>query len=112
MPFGLAVVLWAVELMPPGPAIDPASPAVRPLAVSAADLARTDAALRHAAVLPLPAAGPPHDMQRLAVAASAPADLALLLGDRSRGGQLEMGALGGGRADAPGLIHVGVGIDF
>lgn len=39
-------------------------------------------------------------------------DLALYLGRRDHGAQLEFGALGGGRSDAPGLIHVGIGWDF
>jgi len=38
-------------------------------------------------------------------------DLALKAGSR-RMAQIELGALGGGRADAPGLVHVGVGFDF
>jgi hypothetical protein len=39
-------------------------------------------------------------------------DLAIYVGDRRSGPQLELGALGGGRADAPGLVHVGFGLDF
>jgi hypothetical protein len=39
-------------------------------------------------------------------------DLAIYVGDRHSGPQLELGALGGGRADAPSLVHVGFGFDF
>lgn len=39
-------------------------------------------------------------------------ELVLLAGDRHHGAQVEIGALGGGREDAPGLLHVGVGFDF
>jgi hypothetical protein len=39
-------------------------------------------------------------------------DLALNTGSRHRSAELELGALGGGRADAPALVHVGVGFDF
>lgn len=39
-------------------------------------------------------------------------ELVLTAGNRRRGGQVEIGALGGGREDAPSLLHVGVGFDF
>ena len=39
-------------------------------------------------------------------------DLALLIGEPGRGPQFELGALGGGRSDAPGLVHVGVRFGF
>ena len=39
-------------------------------------------------------------------------DLALYVGRRDHGAQFELGALGGGRSDAPGLVHVGIGWDF
>jgi len=39
-------------------------------------------------------------------------DLAFYAGDRTRSAQFEVGVLGGGRSDAPALLHVGVGLDF
>jgi hypothetical protein len=45
-------------------------------------------------------------------ARSPPLELVVYVGDRRSGPQLELGALGGGRADAPGLVHVGFGFDF
>jgi hypothetical protein len=39
-------------------------------------------------------------------------DVAMYLGNRNAGAQVEIGALGGGRPDAPGLVHIGVGFDF
>lgn len=39
-------------------------------------------------------------------------DVAMYFGSRHAGAQVELGALGGGRPDAPGLVHVGVGFDF
>jgi hypothetical protein len=45
-------------------------------------------------------------------ARSSPLELVVYVGDRRCGPQLELGALGGGRADAPGLVHVGFGFDF
>lgn len=108
MPLGLAMVLWIAEL--PAPVALPRGPGT--LQLSAADLARTSRILQ---ALPDPRATPARDFparERSARDREAPTDLALLFGSRSRGAQVEMGALGGGRADAPGLVHIGVGLDF
>ena len=107
MSLGLAVVLWAANLAPVAPL-----PPVAPMDLTRSDLARTDAVLRG-----IPASHPdiavprlPH--QRPAPDETAKPDLAVLLGTRHQGGQFEMGALGGGRADEPGLVHIGLGFDF
>lgn len=109
MPFGLAVVLWAVDLVPIRTPLT-----TQAIELSAADLARTAAALR----------GPPDGQVMTVSPAAAPdrprashepgpgPELAVLIGQRRGGAQVEIGALGGGRADAPGLVHLGVGIDF
>jgi len=77
------------------------------LAAEVATFSRGRFALRdpaRATALPVPA--------RVASAYDgAPPDLAFKAGNR-RMAQIELGALGGGRADAPGLVHVGVGFDF
>ena len=98
MSLGLAVVLWAANLAPVAPL-----PPMAPMDLTRSDLARTDAVLRGIPRLP---------HQRPAPDETAKPDLAVLLGTRHQGGQFEMGALGGGRADAPGLVHIGLGFDF
>ena len=108
MPVGLAMVLWIVELGPT--ATSPATPSVL---LSPADLAQTSSIMNRA---PAHAAEPPLEPHpsplRDSPAASAPDDFALLFGDPRDGGQVVLGALGGGRADAPGLIHVSLALDF
>jgi hypothetical protein len=44
--------------------------------------------------------------------AEPPPDLAMYVGDRQTGPQLELGAFGGGKVSARGLVHVGFGMDF
>ena len=69
---------------------------------------------------PLIAAAPAAEADRAAAryrllppdAPSGSTDLALYVGQREHGAQFEFGALGGGRSDAPGLVHVGIGWDF
>jgi hypothetical protein len=39
-------------------------------------------------------------------------ELVLIAHDRASGAELELGALGGGRAEAPSLLHVGLNIGF
>ena len=39
-------------------------------------------------------------------------DMVLRLGNRRKGPELELGAFGGGRARAAGLVHVFIGFDF
>ena len=39
-------------------------------------------------------------------------ELLLTYSDRKSRARIELGALGGGRADAPGLVHVGLGMNF
>lgn len=39
-------------------------------------------------------------------------ELLVSYSDRKSRTRIELGALGGGRADAPGLVHVGVGMNF
>lgn len=114
MPFGLAVVLWAIDLVPIRTPL-----ATQAIELSTRDLARTAAALRGPAdrqpgdrqggtVSPIPAVA----RARAIDAPGPPPDLAFLIGQRRGGAQVEIGALGGGRADAPGLVHLGVGLDF
>jgi hypothetical protein len=63
--------------------------------------------------LPPQAAGERSDVPVISYPeASTRPDLAVYLGNRRSGPQLELGALGGGRADAPSLVHVGFGFDF
>jgi hypothetical protein len=63
--------------------------------------------------LPLQTAGERSDIPVVSYpVSSARPDLAVYLGNRRSGPQLELGALGGGRADAPSLVHVGFGFDF
>lgn len=50
---------------------------------------------------------------RLAEALSfKPDELLVTYSERHTGARFELGALGGGRADAPGLVHVGLGLRF
>jgi hypothetical protein len=44
--------------------------------------------------------------------AASPPDLAMYVGDRQTGPQLELGAFGGGKVNARGLVHLGLGMDF
>jgi len=108
MPVGLAVVLCIADLGPS--AAPPTTPA---FALSAADLAQTSRVMNHA---PTRDVGPPPGPEPAPLAdrpePAAPDAFALLFGDRRDGGQFEMGALGSGRADAPGLVHVSVSLDF
>ena len=39
-------------------------------------------------------------------------ELVVYVGNRRSGPQLELGAMGGGRADAPSLVHLGFGFNF
>lgn len=39
-------------------------------------------------------------------------DLSVTLADRNDRARIEIGALGGGRREAPALFHVGLGLDF
>ncbi|MBC2653701.1 hypothetical protein H7F50_18955 [Novosphingobium flavum] len=107
MSLGLAVVLWAANLA----AADPRPP-VAPMDLTRLDLARTDAVLRGIPASHADIAVPRLPRQRPAPDETTNPDLAVLVGNRHQGGQFEMGALGGGRADAPGLVHVGLGFDF
>lgn len=74
-----------------------------------------DLATERAVIMRLPAQLPRTPARDEAAKLTAPTDprpeLALFAGDRLRG-QVEIGALGGGRGDAPSLLHVGVGFDF
>lgn len=67
-------------------------------------------------VTTLPAAGPDEAAARYRLlppdGPDSSTDLALYVGRRDHGAQFEVGALGGGRSDAPGLVHVGIGWDF
>ena len=108
MSVGLAVMLCIADL-----GASPAPPAVPAVTLSAADLAQTSSIMNRAAAQD---AGPPPGPDRAPLPepaeADAPDDFALLIGDPQDGGQFEMGALGGGRADAPGLFHVSVALAF
>lgn len=112
MSLGLAVVLWAANLA----AADPRPP-VAPMDLTRSDLTRLDLVRIDAVLRGIPAghsdiAVPRLPRQRPAPDETTNSDLAVLVGSRHQGGQFEMGALGGGRADAPGLVHVGLGFDF
>lgn len=107
MPLGLAVVLWAANLA----AVDPRPPGA-PMDLTRSDLARTDAVLRGIPASHPDIGGLRPPRQRLTPDETTNPDLAVLVGNRRQGGQFEMGVLGGGRADAPGLVHVGLGFDF
>ncbi|MEO7248067.1 MAG: hypothetical protein ABIW31_06395 [Novosphingobium sp.] len=41
-----------------------------------------------------------------------PPELVVRFAPRTSRARIELGALGGGRADAPGLVHVGLGMNF
>jgi hypothetical protein len=61
---------------------------------------------------PQPAAQDPAYPVVLPPDAAPPPDLAMYVGDRQTGPQLELGAFGGGKVNARGLVHVGLGMDF
>jgi hypothetical protein len=53
------------------------------------------------------------DARTLSPPASSPLpDIALYLGNPRSGPELELGALGGGRLQTPGLVHLGFGMNF
>ena len=85
------------------------------LALSAPDFAAESSIMASHVVSmigPVAAAKQPDSPLAPAVDATSRPELVLYVGNRHSGPQLEVGALGGGRADAPSLVHVGVGFDF
>ncbi|MBC2664153.1 hypothetical protein H7F51_01330 [Novosphingobium flavum] len=79
--------------------------------LSPAEFARERTALAQPAPLRVKAAADRFPLLDDATYETPLPDLALKAGSR-RGTEVELGALGGGRADAPSLVHVGVGFDF
>lgn len=107
MPFAVATVALISAGMLNPPALPPraAGPAV-PGEARAEQFPR---------VTTLPSTSRQQDMARYRLEspdAGGSTDLALYVGRRDHGAQFELGALGGGRSDAPGLLHVGIGWDF
>lgn len=101
-----AVTILAVNLLS-----IPVAPGGSMLNLGPDDLARERAVMIHLAMVPQPRTKA-DEIARLVVPADTRPDLALYAGSRQSGGQIEIGALGGGRDDAPGLLHVGIGLDF
>lgn len=101
-----AAIMLVTNVLPPTHVSPVAMLQMRP-----EDIAAERALIMNVASTPAP--GVSTDRQpRLVAPEDQRPDLVLLAGDRRHGAQVEFGALGGGRDDAPGLLHVGVGFDF
>lgn len=85
------------------------------MSLSDSDLATANQAM-------IAATGPQETQSRATVRSSKPlmaaphttefTELLVSYSDRKSRTRFELGALGGGRADAPGLVHVGLGMNF
>jgi hypothetical protein len=84
---------------------------VQHLQIQSADVAAVQALMTRAKLSPMISAQEGSEPKLTAPDESRP-ELVWLAGNRHHGAQVEIGALGGGREDAPSLVHVGIGFDF
>ena len=86
-----------------------------PLGLNAQDMAATSQAMTPRELPMLSTSGRPATGTHLKLPTPPlpqPSELLVTYSERRTGAKLEMGALGGGRADAPGLVHVGLAMNF